>query len=98
MPTNLTWAVYTVCIGCTALSGAMAWVSFFGLAAMSPTVAVSRPETLAHSLVFALVAYIADGLVPQLVEAGLVAVVVEAPYEVRPRRRISEDCGVKRRL
>jgi drug/metabolite transporter (DMT)-like permease len=37
----------------------MAWVSFFGLAAMSPTAAVSRPETLADPLVFALVAYIA---------------------------------------
>jgi drug/metabolite transporter (DMT)-like permease len=37
----------------------MARVSFFGLAAMSPTAAVSRPETLAHPLVLALVAYVA---------------------------------------
>jgi drug/metabolite transporter (DMT)-like permease len=37
---------------------AMAWISLFGLAAMSPTAAVSRPETQAHPLVLALVAYV----------------------------------------
>jgi hypothetical protein len=38
---------------------AIAWISLFGLAAMSPTAAVSRPETQAHPLVLALVAYVA---------------------------------------
>jgi drug/metabolite transporter (DMT)-like permease len=38
---------------------AVAWISLFGLAAMSPTAAASRPETLAHLLVLALVAYVA---------------------------------------
>jgi len=37
----------------------MAWVSLIGLAAMSPTAAVSRPATLLDPLVLALVAYIA---------------------------------------
>ena len=36
---------------------AMAWIPLFGLAAMSPT-AASKPETLAHPLVLALVAYV----------------------------------------
>jgi len=36
----------------------MAWIPLFGLAAMSPTAAASKPETLAHPLVLALVAYV----------------------------------------
>jgi drug/metabolite transporter (DMT)-like permease len=38
---------------------AVAWISLFGLAAMSPIAAASRPATLADPLVLALVAYIA---------------------------------------
>jgi len=60
---TLSWAVYTVLMrGVYRLYSpveAMAWVSLFGLAAMSPTAAVSKPATLAHPLVLALVAYVA---------------------------------------
>jgi Predicted permease, DMT superfamily len=59
---TLSWAVYTVLVrGVYRLHSpveAMAWVSLFGLAAMSPA-AASRPEILAHPLVLALVAYVA---------------------------------------
>jgi len=60
----------------------MAWVSFFGLAAMSHTAAVSRPENLAHPLVFALVAYIAA--VPGALAYAAWNVAVQPP-EVKPR-------------
>ena len=60
---TLSWAVYTVLVrGVYRLYSpieAMAWISLFGLATMSPTAAASRPETLAHLLVLALVAYVA---------------------------------------
>jgi hypothetical protein len=57
----------------------MAWVSFFGLAAVSPTAAVSRPETLAHPLVFALVAY----------RAAVLPLMPVLTYSARPSRRHS---------
>ncbi len=60
---TLSWAVYTVLMrGVYRLYSpveAVAWISLFGLAAMSPTAAVSRPATLADPLVIALVAYVA---------------------------------------
>jgi drug/metabolite transporter (DMT)-like permease len=59
----LSWAVYTVLVrGVYRLYSpveVVAWIFLFGLAAMSPTAAVSKPATLAHSLVLALVAYVA---------------------------------------
>jgi drug/metabolite transporter (DMT)-like permease len=59
----LAWAVYTVLVRDVyrlySPVEAMAWISLFGLAAMSPTAAVSRPATLADPLVLALVAYVA---------------------------------------
>jgi drug/metabolite transporter (DMT)-like permease len=58
----LSWAVYTVLVrGVYRLYSpveTMAWIPLFGLAAMSPTAAASKPETLAHPLVLALVAYV----------------------------------------
>jgi len=37
----------------------VAWISLFGLAAMSPAAAASRPATLADPVVLALVVYVA---------------------------------------
>ncbi len=60
---TLSWAVYTVLVrGVYRLYSpveAVAWISLFGLAAMSPAAAASRPATLADPLVLALVAYVA---------------------------------------
>jgi drug/metabolite transporter (DMT)-like permease len=60
---TLSWAVYTVLVrGVYPLYSpveAVAWISLFGLAAMSPIAAVSRPANLADPLVLALVTYIA---------------------------------------
>ena len=60
---TLSWAVYTVLVRDVyrlySPVKAMAWISLFGLAAKSPTAAVSRPATLADPLVIALVAYVA---------------------------------------
>jgi len=60
---TLSWAVYTVFVrGVYRLYSpieAMAWISLFGLAAMSPAAAASEPATLADPLVLALVAYVA---------------------------------------
>jgi len=60
---TLSWAVYTVLVrGVYRLYSpveAVAWISLFGLAAMSPAAATSRPVTLADPLVLALVAYVA---------------------------------------
>jgi drug/metabolite transporter (DMT)-like permease len=59
---TLSWAVYTVLVrGVYRLYSPVdvAWISLFGLAAMSPTAAASRPATLADPLVLALVAYVA---------------------------------------
>jgi drug/metabolite transporter (DMT)-like permease len=60
---TLSWAVYTVLVRDVyrlySPVEAVAWISLFGLAAMSPTAAVSKPATLADPLVLALVTYIA---------------------------------------
>jgi drug/metabolite transporter (DMT)-like permease len=59
---TLSWAVYTVLMRevyrLYSPVEAVAWISLFGLAAMSPA-AASRPATLADPLVLALVAYVA---------------------------------------
>jgi drug/metabolite transporter (DMT)-like permease len=60
---TLSWAVYTVLVrGVYRLYSpveAVAWISLFGLAAMSPTAAASKPATLADPVVLALVVYVA---------------------------------------
>jgi drug/metabolite transporter (DMT)-like permease len=60
---TLSWAVYTVLVRDVyrlySHVEAVAWISLFGLAAMSPTVAFSKPESLADPLVLALVVYVA---------------------------------------
>jgi drug/metabolite transporter (DMT)-like permease len=60
---TLSWAAYTVLVRDVyrlySPVEAVAWISLFGLAAMSPIAAVSRPATLADPLLLALVTYIA---------------------------------------
>jgi len=76
----------------------MAWVSLFGLAAMSHTAAVSKPASLADPPVLALVAYITA--VPGALAYAAWNVAVQPPevsrgvapnavltYSVRPLRR-----------
>ncbi len=76
----------------------MAWVSLFGLAAMSPTAAVSKPGNLADPLVLALVAYVVA--VPGALAYAAWNVAVQPPevrrgfapnavftYSARPLRR-----------
>lgn len=60
---TLSWAAYTVLVRDVyrlySPVEAVAWISLFGIAAMSPTAVASRPATLADPLVLALVTYIA---------------------------------------
>jgi len=76
----------------------MAWVSLFGLAAVSPTAVVFKPATLADPLVLALVAYVA--VVPGALSCAAWNVAVQPPevsrgvapnavltYSARPLRR-----------
>jgi len=55
----------------------VAWVSLFGLAAVSPTAAVSKPATLAGPLVLALAAYMA--VVPGALAGAAWNVAVQPP-------------------